>query len=91
MSGRSATVEDACVEEVITAIKEYDPSAIIRATQDTYEEEDIYLYVYTDRDSVDLLRHVAEVTVRLSEEEDFHVVVLPMRKDDGDICKEHGA
>jgi hypothetical protein len=31
---------------------------------------------------VDLLRQVAEVMVRLPEEEDFHVVVLPMRKDE---------
>lgn len=82
MSEREAIVEDVASEKVIKAIKAYDPFAIIRSSEDTYEEEDLYVYVYTDRDSVELLRSVAEVTVRLSEEEDFHVVILPMRKDE---------
>ena len=82
MSEREAVVEDVLVEEVVKAIKAYDPFAIIRSSADTYEDEDLYVYVYTDRDSVELLRSVAEVTVRLSEEEDFHVVILPMRKDE---------
>ena len=80
MTERTATVEDVRVEEVISSIKAYDPFAIVRATRDTYEQEDLYLYVYTDRDSVDLLRHVTEVTIRLSVEDDFHVIVLPMKR-----------
>ena len=80
MTERTPAVEDVRVEEVISSIKAYDPVAIVRATRDTYEQEDLYLYVYTDRDSVDLLRHVAGVTVRLSEEDDFHVIVLPMKR-----------
>ena len=80
MSEQTAAVEDVRVEEVISSIKAYDPFAIVRVTRDTYEQEDLYLYVYTDRDSVDLLRHVTEVTIRLSVEDDFHVIVLPMKR-----------
>ena len=84
MSERSVISEDIRIEEVISAVKAYDPLAIARVTRDTYEGEDLYVYVYTDQDSVDLLRHVAEATVWLSEEEDFHVTVLPMKKGEMD-------
>ena len=84
MTERAATETDMRVEEVIAAIRSYDATAIIRVTKDTYEGEDVYLYVHTDRDSVDLLRHVAEVTVRLSEEQGFHAIVLPMGKSEAE-------
>ena len=87
MSERNVIAEDARIEEIISAIKAYDPLAIARVTRDTYEGEDLYVYVYTDQDSVDLLRHVAEATVRLSEEEDFHVTVLPMKMGDLDSVR----
>ena len=73
--------EEALVKRVIQKIKEVDPHAVVQMTFDTLEHEDVLILVYTDKPTLDIVRHTTPHTVDIAVHEGLDIVVLPMDKD----------
>jgi hypothetical protein len=73
--------EDLLVERVIEKIKEIDPAARVKVSFDTVENEDVVILVYTDKSTLDIVRHTAPYTVDIAAHEGLDIVVLPMDRE----------
>ena len=69
--------EHMLVERVIQKIKEFDPQAIVQIADDTLEHEDILLYVYTDKPSLDIIHHTTPFLGDILVHEDVDILVIP--------------
>ena len=73
--------EDLLVERVIEKIKEIDPAARVKVSFDTVENEDVVILVYTDKSTLEIVRHTAPYTVDIAAHEGLDIVVLPMDRE----------
>ena len=73
--------EHTLVERVIQKIKECDPQAIVQIADDTLEHEDILLYVYTDKGSLDIIHHTTPCLGDILIHEDPDILVIPRDRD----------
>ena len=69
--------EELLVERVINKIKEVDPKAMVKVTFDTIEHEDVVILVYTDKSTLDIVRHTASDTVDIAAHDGLDILVLP--------------
>ena len=69
--------EELLVERVINKIKEVDPKAVVKVTFDTIEHEDVVILVYTDKSTLDIVRHTAYDTVDIAAHDGLDILVLP--------------
>jgi hypothetical protein len=72
---------DLLVERVIQKIKEIDPTAGVKVSFDAIENEDVIILVYTDKSTLDIVRHTAPCTVDIAAHNDLDIVVLPMARE----------
>jgi hypothetical protein len=72
---------DLLVERVIQKIKEIDPAAGVKVSFDAIENEDVIILVYTDKSTLDIVRHTAPYTVDIAAHNDLDIVVLPMDRE----------
>ncbi|MBI4640972.1 MAG: hypothetical protein HY731_09770 [Candidatus Tectomicrobia bacterium] len=73
--------EELLVEGVIQRVKEVDPQATVKVTFDSVEDEDIVILVYTDKATLDIVRHTAPLTIDIAAHEGLDIIVLPMDKE----------
>jgi hypothetical protein len=73
--------EHRLVDRVIQKIKEFDPQAIVQIADDTLEHEDILLYVYTDKGSLDIIHHTTPCLGDILVHEDLDILVIPRDRD----------
>ena len=73
--------EHTLVERVIQKIKEFDPQAIVEIADDTIEHEDILLFVYTDKGSLDIIHHTTPCLGDILAHEDLDILVVPRDRD----------
>jgi hypothetical protein len=69
---------DLLVKRVIQKIKEIDPAARVKVSFDAIENEDVIILVYTDKSTLDIVRHTAPCTVDIAAHDGLDIVVLPM-------------
>lgn len=69
--------EQALVDRVIQKIKEFDPQAIVKVADDTLEHEDVFIIVYTDKPSLDIIQHIGPYTADILMNEDLDILVVP--------------
>lgn len=69
--------EQALVDSVIQKIKEFDPQAIVQVADDTLEHEDVFIIVYTDKPSLDIIQHIGPYTTDILMNEDLDILVVP--------------
>ena len=69
--------EELLVERVINKIKQVDPTAEVKVTFDTLEDEDLIILVYTDQSTLDIVRHTAPDTVDIAAHNGLDILVLP--------------
>lgn len=69
--------EHELVDRVIQHIKEFDPQAIVKVTDDTIEHEDVFIIVYTDKPSLDIIQHIGPYTTDILMNEDLDILVVP--------------
>lgn len=68
------------VDRVIQHIKEFDPQAVVKIADDTLEREDILLLVYTDKPTLETIRHITPCTLDILVNEGLDIVALPEAK-----------
>ncbi len=69
--------DEMLVERVINKIKKIDPKATVKVTFDTIEQEDVVIVVYTDKSTLDIVRHTASDTVDIAAHDGLDILVLP--------------
>ena len=67
----------ALVDRVIQKIKEFDPQAIVKVADDTLEHEDVFIVVYTDKPSLDIIQYIVPYTADILVNEDLDILVVP--------------
>jgi len=73
--------ENTLIERVIQKIKEFDPQAIVEIADDTIEHEDILLFVYTDKPSLEIIHHTSPCLVDILVHEELDILVIPRDRD----------
>ena len=73
--------ENVLIEKVIQKIKEFDPQAIVDISDDTIEHEDILLFVYTDKPSLEIIHHTSPCLVDILMHEELDILVIPRDRD----------
>jgi len=73
--------ENTFIERVIQKIKEFDPQAIVEIADDTIEHEDILLFVYTDKPSLEIIHHTSPCLVDILVHEELDILVIPRDRD----------
>ena len=73
--------EHTLVERVTQKIKEFDPQAIVEIADDTIEHEDILLFVYTGKGSLDIIHHTTPCLGDILVHEDLDIPVVPRDRD----------
>lgn len=73
--------EHRLVERVIQKIKEFDPQAVVEIADDTIEHEDILLFVYTDKPTLEIIHHTTPCLGDILLHEDLHILMIPRDRD----------
>ena len=73
------------VDRVIQHIKEFDPQAVVKIADDTLEHEDILLFVYTDKPTLETIQHITPCTLDILVNDGLDILALPEDKDRAEV------